>query len=458
MRHFAQRRHNMFPYIAHTEQDIKEMLERLGIDNIDALFDDIPEPIRLNRRLNINPPMAEPQVMRHVKALAAQNKTTEDLICFRGAGAYDHAIPSVIHHITSRSEFYTAYTPYQPEISQGTLRVIFEFQTMMANLTGMDVSNASMYDGATATAEAAMLAAGNQKGNRIVISKGVNPQTREVVKTYMRFNQIEVIEVPLDENGITDQKALKEAVTGETVGVILQTPNFFGVIEEATFATELAHENKALMILNVDPTSLGLLKTPGEYGVDIAVGEAQALGNSLNYGGPYVGFIATTKKHMRKLPGRIAGQTVDLDGKRAFTLTLQAREQHIRREKATSNICSNQALNALAATVYLGLLGPEGLKDVAVQSYKKAMYLKEKLVKTGKFKPVYNSPSFREFAMETTMPIDLLNEKLVEKGFLGGYNLNRDYDFDKPTVLFCVTEKRCKEEIDAFVEALEALV
>lgn len=448
----------MFPYIAHTEQDIKAMLERLGVDSIEALFSDIPESVKLNRSLNLNEPMSESQVMKRLKSLANKNQTTEELICFRGAGAYDHAIPSVVHHITSRSEFYTAYTPYQPEISQGTLRAIFEFQTMIANLTGLEVSNASMYDGATATAEAAMLAAGNQKGNRIVISETVNPQTREVVKTYMRFNNIEVVEVPADKNGMTSATALAEAVTDDTVGVILQNPNFFGVIEDVQTARECAHSKKALMILNVDPISLGLLKTPGEYGVDIAVGEGQPMGNALNYGGPYVGFMATTKKHMRKLPGRIAGQTVDLDGKRAFTLTLQAREQHIRREKATSNICSNQALNALAATVYLGLLGPDGLKEVAEQSYKKAVYLKGKLLQTGKFKEVYSSPSFREFALETTMDIDLLNEKLAEKGFLGGYNLNKDYAFERPTVLFCVTEKRCKDEIDALVSALEAIL
>lgn len=448
----------MFPYIPHTDQEIKEMLARLGVDSVDALFSDVPEDVRLGRLLNINEPMAEAQVTKHIKALANKNQTAEELVCFRGAGAYDHAIPSVVHHIISRSEFYTAYTPYQPEISQGTLRAIFEFQTMIANLTGLEVSNASMYDGATATAEAAMLAAGSQKGNRIVISETVNPQTREVVKTYMRFNNIEVIEVPMNKKGVTDEDALRTAVTDETLGVIIQTPNFFGNIEDATLATELAHEKKALMILNVDPISLGLLKTPGNYGVDIAVGEGQPLGNALNYGGPYVGFMATTKKHMRKLPGRIAGQTLDLDGKRAFTLTLQAREQHIRREKATSNICSNQALNALAATVYLGLLGAEGLKEVAEQSYKKALYLKKRLIETGKFKQIFDTPSFREFALETTMDIDQLNEKLAERGFLGGYNLNKAYNFENPTVLFCVTEKRCKAEIDALVDALEAIL
>ena len=401
----------MFPYIPNTDQDVKKMLDVLGLVSVDQLFEDVPESVRLNRRLNLDGPLSEPEVTKRIKGIARKNQSTDDLVCFRGAGAYDHAIPSVVHHLISRSEFYTAYTPYQPEISQGTLRAIFEFQTMIANLTGLDVSNASMYDGATATAEAAMLAAGSQKGDTVVISETVNPQVREVVKTYMRFNNITVKEVPADANGLTDQNALKEAMGEHVVAVIIQTPNFFGNIEDATLATALAKANKALMIMNVDPISLGLLKTPGEYGADIAVGEGQPLGNALNFGGPYLGFMAADKKHMRKLPGRIAGQTVDLDGKRAFTLTLQAREQHIRREKATSNICSNQALNALAATIYMGLLGRDGLKEVAEQSAKKAYYLKKKLIETGKFRSVYDGPFFREFVLETDLDIDTLNQK-----------------------------------------------
>ena len=448
----------MFPYIPNTDQDVKKMLDVLGLVSVDQLFEDVPESVRLNRRLNLDGPLSEPEVTKRIKGIARKNQSTDDLVCFRGAGAYDHAIPSVVHHLISRSEFYTAYTPYQPEISQGTLRAIFEFQTMIANLTGLDVSNASMYDGATATAEAAMLAAGSQKGDTVVISETVNPQVREVVKTYMRFNNITVKEVPADANGLTDQNALKEAMGEHVVAVIIQTPNFFGNIEDATLATALAKANKALMIMNVDPISLGLLKTPGEYGADIAVGEGQPLGNALNFGGPYLGFMAADKKHMRKLPGRIAGQTVDLDGKRAFTLTLQAREQHIRREKATSNICSNQALNALAATIYMGLLGRDGLKEVAEQSAKKAYYLKKKLIETGKFRSVYDGPFFREFVLETDLDIDTLNQKLEEKGYLGGYNLNKDYPSDKNRVLFCVTEKRTKDEIDGLVEALEAIL
>lgn len=446
----------MFPYIPNTEQDVEKMLEVLGIDSIDRLFDDIPASIKLGRRLNLNSPLSETEVAKKIKAIANKNISTEDLICFRGAGAYDHSIPAVVHHLISRSEFYTAYTPYQPEISQGTLQAIFEYQTMIANLTGLEVSNASMYDGASATAEAAMLAAANQKGDTIVISETVHPETRRVVKTYMRFYGVKVVEVP-SKDGVTDMAALKNLVNADTVGVIVQTPNFFGNIEDCTEAVEIAHDNKALFIMNVDPISLGMLKTPGEYGADLAVGEGQVLGNNMNFGGPYLGFMAASNKQMRKLPGRIVGQTVDLDGKRAFTLTLQAREQHIRREKATSNICSNQALNALAATIYLGALGKEGLAEVAEQSAKKAYYAHNKLIATGKFRPVYNGPFFREFVLETDMDVDTLNSELAKKGFLGGYNLNKEYPSDKNRVLFCVTEKRTIEEIDCLVKAMEEI-
>ncbi len=446
----------MFPYIPNTKQDEKKMLEVLGIDSIDRLFDDIPASIKLNRRLNLNGPLSETEVSKKIKSIANKNMSTEELVCFRGAGAYDHSIPSVVRHLISRSEFYTAYTPYQPEISQGTLQAIFEYQTMIANLTGLEVSNASMYDGASATAEAAMLAAANQKGDTVVISETVHPDTRAVVKTYMRFYGVKVVEVP-SKDGITDMEALKSLVNADTVGVIIQTPNFFGNVEDCTVAVEVAHDHKALFIMNVDPISLGMFKTPGEYGADLAVGEGQVLGNSLNFGGPYLGFMAASSKQMRKLPGRIVGQTVDLDGKRAFTLTLQAREQHIRRDKATSNICSNQALNALAATIYLGALGKHGLKEVAEVSAKKAYYAYNKLIATGKFRPVYNQPFFREFVLETDMDVDALNAQLASKGFLGGYNIGKDYPSDKNRIMFCVTEKRTMEEIDCLVKAMEEI-
>ena len=446
----------MFPYIPNTKQDEAKMLKVLGLDSVDRLFDDIPASIKLGRRLDLNGPLSEIEVSKRIKSIANKNLSTEELVCFRGAGAYDHSIPSVVRHLISRSEFYTAYTPYQPEISQGTLQAIFEYQTMIANLTGLEVSNASMYDGASATAEAAMLAAANQKGDTVVISDTVHPDTRAVVKTYMRFYGVKVVEAP-SKDGVTDMNALKDIVNADTVCVIIQTPNFFGNVEDCTEAVELAHANKALFVMNVDPISLGMFKTPGEYGADLAVGEGQVLGNSLNFGGPYLGFMAANNKQMRKLPGRIVGQTVDLDGKRAFTLTLQAREQHIRRDKATSNICSNQALNALAATIYLGALGKHGLAEVAETSAKKAYYAYNKLIATGKFRPVYNQPFFREFVLETDIDVDNLNAQLASKGFLGGYNIGKEYPSDKNRVMFCVTEKRTIEEIDCLVKAMEEI-
>ncbi len=446
----------MFPYIPNTKQDEAKMLSELGIDSVDRLFDDIPDQVKLKRRLNLCAPLSEAEVSKHIRGLANKNTSTNDLICFLGAGAYDHAVPSVVHHLISRAEFYTAYTPYQPEISQGTLQAIFEYQTMIATVTGMDVANASMYDGASATAEAAMLAAANQKGDTLLISEAVHPEVRDVVKTYMKFNNIKVIEIPAT-NGVTNMEELKNVASKDMVGFIVQSPNFFGNIEDFTEAVEITHENKALFIMNVDPIAMGILKTPGEYGADIAVGEGQVLGNSLNFGGPYLGFMASSTKQMRKLPGRIVGQTVDLDGKRAFTLTLQAREQHIRREKATSNICSNQALNALCATIYLSAIGKEGLKEVATQCIKKSHYAHRKLIETGKFRAVYDAPFFKEFVLETDMNIAELNEKLAEKGFLGGFDLGLAYPSDKNRVLFCVTEKRTMEEIDALVRAMEEI-
>jgi glycine dehydrogenase subunit 1 len=387
--------------------------------------------------------------------MAGKNKSNEELVCFLGAGAYDRYVPSVIHHITSRSEFYTAYTPYQPEISQGTLQVIFEYQSMICSLTGMDVANASMYDGASATAEAAMLAAENTKRNTIVVSKTVHPEVRRVLATYMRFKGIEVVEVDMAD-GATDVEKLRAAVDSKTAGVIVQNPNFFGVIEDMTEVEKIAHENKAMLIMNVEPISLGILKTPGEIGADIAVGEGQALGNGLNFGGPYLGFMAVTSKLMRKMPGRIVGQTEDLDGKRAFVLTLQAREQHIRRQKATSNICSNQALNALTAAIYLTTMGKQGLKEVALQSMQKAHYAFDKITASGKYKPLFSKPFFTEFAVAGEVEGRSVNKELIKQGILGGYDLTRDYPLNNG-LLICVTEKRTKDEIDKLVKVMEGI-
>lgn len=446
----------MHPYLPNGEREIEVMLKTIGVDSIEALFEDIPKEVRLGRKLNLGDSMSEIELRSHMKNLGGKNKSTEELTCFLGAGAYDHYVPSVVDAITSRSEFYTAYTPYQPEISQGTLQVIFEYQTMICNLTGMDVSNASMYDAATAAAEAALMAVENTKRKRIVVSKTVHPDTRKVIKTYMKFRDVEYVEVD-SADGVTDVEQLKAAVDNKTAGVIVQSPNFFGIVEDLTEVESHVHSNKGMLIMGVDPISLGILKTPGEIGADIVFGDGQSLGNYLSFGGPYLGFIATTNKLVRKMPGRIVGQSVDSDGKRAFVLTLAAREQHIRREKATSNICSNQGLNALRATIYMSLMGKEGIKEVAEQCAQKAHYAFNELTKSGKYKPLFNKPFFKEFAVKADVEGSKVNEKLLENGILGGYDLSKDYAELGNSLLFSVTEKRTKAEIDNLVSVMEGI-
>ena len=444
----------MFPYIPNTLEDEKFMLKSIGAESIEELFSDIPDDVKFNRNLNINSPMSELEVQKHMKVLSNKNKSTEDLVCFLGAGVYDHYVPSIIKHIVSRSEFYTAYTPYQPEISQGTLQAIFEYQSLICNLTGLDVANASMYDGATACAEAAFIAAESTRRKTIIISKTVHPEIRKVLHTYTRFRDLELIEID-SKDGVTDILKLKELVDNKTAGVIVQNPNFFGIIEDMTEVEKITHDNKALLIMNVDPISLAILKTPGEIGADIAVGEGQSLGNAMNFGGPYLGFLTATTKLMRKIPGRIVGQTEDVDGKRAFVLTLQAREQHIRREKATSNICSNQALNALTAAIYLTTMGKQGLKEVATQSMQKAHYAYNEIIKLEKYKAAFNKPFFKEFIIQCEEPVSGINDKLLQSNILGGYDVGKNYPAHKNALLLCVTEKRTKSEIHQLITAME---
>ncbi len=443
-------------YIPNTEADKKQMLDSIGVSSMSDLFSDIPGNLKLNRKLNIGEAMSEMEIVRHMKGLTDKNKSAEELVCFLGAGAYDHYIPSVVKHLAMRSEFYTAYTPYQPEISQGTLQVIFEYQTMITNLTGMDVTNASMYDGPTAAAEAAIMACENTRRKSIIVSKTVNPETRKVLKTYLGVRDIELIEVDMAD-GVTDVEKLKSLVDKNTAGVIVQSPNFFGIIEDVAEVEKIVHENKGTLIMYVDPISLGILKTPGELGADIVVGEGQSLGNRLNYGGPHLGFLAATSKLVRKLPGRIVGQSVDADGKRAFVLTLQAREQHIRRYKATSNICSNQGLNMVMAAIYMVTMGKKGLREVALQSTQKAHYAYNEMVKSGKFKPLFDKPFFKEFVVSSDIDASKVNKELLNKGILGGYELRKEYNELNNGLLFCVTEKRTKEEIDKLVGALEVM-
>jgi glycine dehydrogenase subunit 1 len=452
----AVRGNKMFPYIPNTLEDERVMLKSIGVESIQDLFSDIPSDLKLNRELDINPSMSELEVQRHVKSISSKNKSTEELVCFLGAGVYDHYIPSVIKHIVSRSEFYTSYTPYQPEISQGTLQAIFEYQTLICDLTGLDASNASMYDGASACAEAAFMATESTKRKSIIVSKTVHPEIRKVLSTYTRFKGIELIELDA-RDGVTDVIKLKQVVDSKTAGVIVQNPNFFGIIEDMEEIEKITHDNKALLIMSVDPISLAILKTPGEIKADITVGEGQSLGNQMNFGGPYLGFMATTTKLMRKIPGRIVGQTIDVDGKRAFVLTLQAREQHIRREKATSNICSNQALNALIAAIYLSTMGKQGLKEVAYQSMQKSHYAFNEIIKLDNYSPVFDKPFFKEFLIRGAQSASEVNDKLLESNIIGGYDTGVNYPDHKNDLLICVTEKRTKSEINGLITAMEGI-
>ncbi len=443
----------MHRYIPNTEADIKEMLKTAGLGSMEDLFDDIPEGLKLQGRLALNKGLSEPEIFSKFRDLGEKNRSTEDLVCFLGAGAYDHYIPSLIHHLAKRSEFYTAYTPYQPEISQGTLQVIFEYQTMITELTGMEVSNASLYDGATAAAEAAIMAVDSARRDTILVSETIHPETRKVLQNYMHFRDIKMVEIPMAD-GHTDVEQLKALLNDDVAGVLVQTPNFFGVIEDLTDIERLTHENKSLLISSVDPISLAILKKPGEWGVDIAVGDGQSLGNGLNYGGPYLGFMATNTKLMRKMPGRIAGQSLDVDGRRAFVLTLQAREQHIRRYKATSNICSNQNLNALIASIYMTVMGKEGLQEVAKQCLAKSHYAMKKLTEAGTYRPAFDKPFFKEFAIIGKSNAAKVNKDLLDNGILGGYDLSKDYGIENG-VLVSVTEKRTREEIDRLAALME---
>lgn len=448
--------YKQYPYIPATHEDEQKMLKACNVGSIDDLFSDIPDDLKLNRDLNLDESKSELEVSEIITKMA--DKNIDDLTCFLGAGAYDHYIPSLIKSITSRSEFYTAYTPYQAEISQGTLQSIFEFQSMIAEIIKMDIANASMYDGATAAVEACIMAVGKTRRNKIVVPKTVHPETRQILKTYLQFKDVEVVEVDYDrEYGTTDLNKLKEVVGEETACILVQNPNFFGVIEDVDEIGSIARDNKAMYVMSVNPITLSILKSPGEVGADIAVGDAQPLGNSLNFGGPYVGFLAIKSGLIRKMPGRVVGQTVDADGKRCYALTLQTREQHVRREKATSNICSNQGLNALIASIYLATMGKKGYQEVAMQNIQKSHYAYKKFDESKNFEPVFKGKFFNEFVVKSPMPVDELNEKLLENKILGGYDLGKDYEELKGCVLMCVTEKRTAKEIDNLVNLMEGM-
>ena len=433
-------------YLPHTEEDIRRMLEVIGVSSVDDLFVDVPEEVIFKEEYDIPSAMSEIELRRHFRELAEKNKS---LTVFAGAGVYDHYSPSVVPHLLSRSEFYTAYTPYQPEISQGTLQYIFEYQSMICELTGMEVSNASMYDGATAAAEAAfMMVASAKKKNRILISSTLYERCVEVVKTYLKFHGVDYTVIE-EKDGVTDLSRIQEELgKGDVAGIIVPTPNKYGIIEDFTGLADAVHAAKAYMTVYADPSTLAVLRTPAEWNADIACGDGQTLGMPMSFGGPYLGFIACSKGLLRKIPGRVVGATKDIDGKRAYVLTLQAREQHIRREKATSNICSNQSLMALYATIYLSLLGKNGLKEVNTLSCDGAHYLYHKLLQTGKFHPVYDKPFLKEFVLKTDLDMENVNERLLENGIMGPVLLGDG------KVEFAVTEKRTKEEIDRLVKLM----
>ncbi|MDT3428119.1 glycine dehydrogenase subunit 1 [Paenibacillus forsythiae] len=443
-------------YLPMTEQDRSEMLAEIGIQSVEELFADIPEAVRYKGRLPMSEALDEYALLRHMKRLADKNADFDSHVSFLGAGLYDHHVPVVINHVISRSEFYTAYTPYQPEISQGELQAIFEFQSYICELTGMKVANASMYDGATALSEAAVLAAGATKRRKIVVSGAVHPEARQVLKTSAAGLGLAVAVVGCSD-GATDLAQLAQAVDGETAAVLVQYPNFFGCIENLAAIEQLAHDAKALLVVSAGPLALGVLETPGKLGADIVVGDAQPLGISASLGGPTCGYFSVAEHLMRRIPGRIVGQTVDRSGKRGFVLTLQAREQHIRREKATSNICSNQALLALCASVYLSVMGKEGLREVGELNIRKSHYAAARLGAIPGVKIAFTSPFFNEFALKLPEGSDpgAVNAKLLKEGFLGGYDLGRDYPELAGHMLIAVTEKRSKSEIDEFASVLE---
>lgn len=447
------------PYIPHTEKDIKEMLQAIGAKSVEDLFDLIPEGLRLKKPLNLPPGLSEQELVSEMKGLASKNATVDDRISFIGAGAYNHYIPSVVNHTLLRSEFYTSYTPYQAEISQGTLQAIFEYQTLICQLTGMDVANASMYEGASATAEAILMARRINNRKKVVISSALHPEYREVVKTYLKTQQVTIEEIMhCTEAGTTLPEAVEKHIDEETSCLVVQQPNFFGCIEDLKTLGELAHKSGTLFIVVIaEPISFGLLKSPGELGADIVVGEGQSLGNSLSFGGPYLGFFATREKYLRQMPGRLVGETTDKDGNRGFILTLSTREQHIRREKATSNICTNEGLCALAATVYMCMLGKKGLMELARLNLSKAEYLKKVLQGINGVKLAFNTPTFNEFVIEVDRNPEELLKSLSGKGIWGGLALKRFYPYLDRHILVCVTEMNTKEELDKLVEAMSTL-
>ncbi|MGM0602885.1 MAG: aminomethyl-transferring glycine dehydrogenase subunit GcvPA [Bacillota bacterium] len=443
-------------YISNTKTERKEMLEEIGVKAVEELFDMIPEEVALDRPLNIPDGISELELVRKVQKHAAKNKSLENLTSFLGAGAYDHYVPGVIDHLILRSEFYTAYTPYQAELSQGTLEAIYEYQSMVSELTGLDVTNASMLDGGSAAAEAVVMGARISRRKKVILPETVNPAYREVIRTYGRHQDLEFVDIKTDGTAVSPEQ-IGEELDDDTAVVVVQYPNFLGSIEKMEEIGKMVNNaKKAVFVVIANPILLGLLEAPAEFGADIVVGEAQNLGNGLNYGGPYLGFMSTKdeRSYIRQLPGRIVGKTTDVEGKEGFVLTLQTREQHIRRERATSNICTNEALNALIATIYMATMGKEGLKEVAEQSFHKAHYLAEKIDNLDGYQVVNKDNFFFEFVVKSDRDLEKIKNSLLEDNIIAGYDLN---EANRDGLLVCATEKRTKEEMDQLVEKLEVV-
>lgn len=438
-------------YIPHTDAERQQMLAAIGVTTIEDLFEAVPATHRFPK-LDLPKPMSEMEVMAELQGLAEANEHAQDFALFRGAGAYHHFIPSAVNHLLLRGEFYTAYTPYQPEISQGTLQVTFEYQSMMCALTGMDAANASHYDGATSLAEAVTVAmeVGRHKRSKVILSHAINPQYRAVVRTYHQGQKIRFV----GDNGRADISDLIDMLDENTAMLAVSYPNFFGQIDDFAHLAEKVHEAGALLVMVVNPLALGMLKSPGELGADIVVGEGQPLGIPLSYGGPYLGFFATRTEYVRKIAGRIIGETVDQDGRRAYVMTLRPREQDIRREKASSNICTNQGLMSLAACIYLSLMGKYGLRKVAELNFHKAHYAAQQIEGLRGYRVDTSKPFFNEFVVKCPIAVRDVNNHLIEQGIIGGYDLGQDYAHLKDNMLLCVTEMNNKDEIDALIDGL----
>ena len=444
-------------YVPNTSSEQREMLSAVGVASIEDLLTAIPEQVRLRRPLDLPPALPEPDLKRLISGLAEQNADLDHYVSFLGAGSYDHILPSVVPHLVKRSEFYTSYTPYQPELSQGMLQAIYEYQTMVCQLTGMDVANASLYDGSTAVVEAALLAVGPTGRGEVLVSRALDPQYRATLRTYAWARGFTLREIEL-QDGVTSATALEAALTPQTRAVIVQQPNFFGALEDVQAIERLTHQQKAIFVVAVtEPASLAVLPPPASYGADIVAAEGQSLGSPLGYGGPALGVFAVRDEFVRRLPGRLVGKTIDTRGQTGYVLTLQTREQHIRRERATSNICTNQSLLALAATVFLSSLGKTGFRELGEQCLRRAHYAQQRICAVPGYTPLFTRPYFDEFAVATPLPVEQLNAELRDRGIIGGYDLSREYPELGDAALFCVTEARTRDDIDSLARALEEI-